>query len=194
MTDEDLAVLAENPVDFISFSYYMSSAVSAHPENYEGVKGNLVTGGIKNPYLPTSDWGWQIDPKGLRTALNQLYDRYQKPLFVAENGLGMDDKVEDGKIHDDYRIDYLKQHLQQVNEALHDGVDVFGYTTWGCIDLICASTNQITKRYGFIYVDVNDLTEGSYDRIEKDSFSWYQSVIASNGNNLYDQMLCKRTS
>ena len=180
----DLEVIRDNTVDFISFSYYMSSAVSAHPENLEGAEGNLITGGIKNPYLPTSDWGWQIDPQGLRTALNQLYDRYQKPLFIAENGLGMDDKVVDGKIHDDYRIDYLDKHLSQINEALHDGVEVFGYTAWGCIDIISASTNQISKRYGFIYVDVDDMGEGTYNRLKKDSFDWYKQVITTNGDSL----------
>lgn len=180
----DLDLIREHTVDFVSFSYYMSSAISAHPESLENAEGNLITGGIKNPYLESSKWGWQIDPKGLRTALNQLYDRYQKPVFVAENGLGAPDIVEDGQIHDTYRIDYLRQHLQQVNEALHDGVEVFGYTAWGCIDIISASTNQISKRYGFIYVDVDDLGNGTYNRLKKDSFEWYKQVIASNGEQL----------
>lgn len=182
--DGDLKLISENTVDFISFSYYMSSAISAHPENLEEAEGNLITGGIKNPYLESSKWGWQIDPKGLRTALNQLYDRYQKPLFVAENGLGAEDIIEDGQIHDSYRIEYLEKHLRQINEALHDGVDVFGYTAWGCIDIISASTNQISKRYGFIYVDVDDLGNGTYDRLKKDSFEWYKHVIDTNGSSL----------
>lgn len=181
----DLDIIESNPVDFVSFSYYMSSAISAHPERLESAVGNLITGGIKNPYLESSDWGWQIDPKGLRTALNQLYDRYQKPLFIAENGLGAEDIIdENGKINDTYRIDYLQKHLLQVNEALHDGVDVFGYTAWGCIDIISASTSQMSKRYGFIYVDQDDEGNGTKKRMKKASFDWYKEVIASNGNSL----------
>jgi 6-phospho-beta-glucosidase len=181
----DEEILKQYPVDFISFSYYMSSAVSAHPENLENAKGNLITGGIKNPYLPSSEWGWQVDPKGLRTALNQLYDRYQKPLFIAENGLGAIDKVEaDGTIQDDYRIDYLRQHIEQMSEAIHDGVDLFGYTSWGCIDIISASTSQMSKRYGYIYVDQDDEGNGSKKRLKKKSFDWYQKVIATNGETL----------
>jgi 6-phospho-beta-glucosidase len=182
---EDEQIMRENPVDFISFSYYMSSAVSAHPENLEGAVGNLITGGIKNPFLPASEWGWQIDPKGLRTALNQLYDRYQKPLFVAENGLGAVDVVEeDGSINDDYRIDYLGAHIKQIKEAIQDGVDVFGYTSWGCIDMVSASTSQLSKRYGFIYVDKHDNGSGTLKRTKKKSFHWYKKVIESNGEDL----------
>ncbi|MFP7474169.1 6-phospho-beta-glucosidase [Niallia taxi] len=185
MEPGDEEILREYPVDFISFSYYMSSAVSAHPENLEGAVGNLITGGIKNPYLPTSDWGWQIDPKGLRTALNQLYDRYQKPLFIAENGLGAVDVVEEGDIiNDDYRISYLRDHIIQMKEAIADGVDLFGYTSWGCIDMISASTSQMSKRYGYIYVDQDDLGNGTRRRIKKKSFNWYKNVIASNGAQL----------
>ncbi|WP_220459903.1 glycoside hydrolase family 1 protein [Niallia taxi] len=181
----DEQIIRDYPVDFISFSYYMSSAVSAHPENLEGAVGNLITGGIKNPYLPTSDWGWQIDPKGLRTALNQLFDRYQKPLFIAENGLGAVDELEEGDvINDDYRISYLRDHILQIKEAITDGVDVFGYTSWGCIDMISASTSQMSKRYGYIYVDQDDLGRGSKRRIKKKSFDWYKNVIASNGEQL----------
>ncbi|MCM3601048.1 6-phospho-beta-glucosidase [Robertmurraya korlensis] len=182
---EDEPIMRENPVDFISFSYYMSSAVSAHPEKLEGAVGNLITGGIKNPYLPASEWGWQIDPKGLRAALNQLYDRYQKPLFVAENGLGAVDVVEeDGSIHDDYRINYLRAHIEQMKEAIQDGVDVFGYTSWGCIDMVSASTSQMSKRYGYIYVDKHDDGSGTLKRSKKKSFHWYKKVIESNGENL----------
>lgn len=178
----DEEILAAYPVDFVSFSYYMSSAVSAHPENLEGVQGNLITGGIKNPYLPSSEWGWQIDPKGLRIALNQLYDRYQKPLFIAENGLGAIDKVEeDGTVQDDYSIDYLKQHIEQMKEAIEDGVDLFGYTSWGCIDIVSASTSQMSKRYGYIYVDQDDEGNGTKKRLKKKSFDWYRQVIQSNG-------------
>ncbi|WP_036689484.1 glycoside hydrolase family 1 protein [Paucisalibacillus globulus] len=185
MDPEDEKIMREYPVDFVSFSYYMSSAVSSHPEKLEGAVGNLITGGIKNPYLPSSEWGWQIDPKGLRSALNQLYDRYQKPLFVAENGLGAIDEVgEDGKIHDDYRINYLREHIKQIKEAIMDGVDVFGYTSWGCIDMISASSNQMSKRYGYIYVDQDDMGRGTKQRMKKDSFFWYKKVIETNGEEL----------
>lgn len=178
----DLDLLREHTVDFVSFSYYMSSAVSAHPERLESAVGNLITGGIKNPYLESSEWGWQIDPKGLRTALNQLYDRYQIPLMIAENGLGAEDVVTpDGKIKDPYRIDYLRKHLMQINEALHDGVEIFAYTAWGCIDIISASTSQMSKRYGFIYVDQDDEGNGTKKRLKKASFDWYRQVIISNG-------------
>lgn len=181
----DDEILKMYPVDFVSFSYYMSSAVSAHPENLEGATGNLITGGIRNPYLPESEWGWQIDPKGLRHALNQLYDRYQKPLFVAENGLGaIDVPDENGIVQDDYRIDYLRVHIEQMKEAIADGVNLFGYTWWGPIDMISASTSQMSKRYGFIYVDQDDLGHGTLARSRKKSFGWYQKVIASNGSDL----------
>ena len=181
----DDEILAAYTVDFISFSYYMSSTVSANPEQLEGAQGNLITGGIKNPYLPSSEWGWQIDPKGLRLALNQLHDRYQKPIFIAENGLGTSDKVsEDGSIQDDYRIDYLRQHIEQMREAINDGVNLFGYTWWGPLDIVSASTNQVSKRYGFIYIDQDDNGNGTRDRKRKKSFFWYKKVIASNGSDL----------
>ncbi|WP_413376739.1 glycoside hydrolase family 1 protein [Alkalihalobacillus sp. 1P02AB] len=181
----DEQILKDYPVDYISFSYYMSSAVSAHPEKLEGAVGNLLVGGIKNPHLPASDWGWQIDPKGLRIALNQLYERYQKPLFIAENGLGAIDTLQEGDvINDDYRISYLGEHIKQVKEAIADGVNVFGYTSWGCIDMISASTNQISKRYGYIYVDQDDMGRGTKRRIKKKSFEWYKNVITSNGEQL----------
>jgi len=141
--------------------------------------------GLKNPYLESSDWGWQIDPKGLRITLNKMYDRYQVPLFIVENGLGAYDTVEeDGSIHDSYRIDYLRQHIEQMSEATKDGVDLIGYTPWGCIDLISASTNEMSKRYGFIYVDQDDYGNGTLERSRKDSFNWYKQVIASNGTDL----------
>lgn len=183
--DGDLDIIKAHPVDFVSFSYYMSSAISAYPEKLENAVGNLITGGIKNPYLESSEWGWQIDPKGLRTALNQLYDRYQKPLFIAENGLGAEDVIaKNGQINDTYRIDYLQKHLTQVNEALHDGVDVLGYTAWGCIDIVSASTSQMSKRYGFIYVDQDDEGRGTKKRMKKASFDWYKEIIATNGESL----------
>ena len=150
--------------------------------------GNLL-GGKKNPYLKASEWGWQIDPQGLRYVLNRYYDRWQKPLFIVENGLGAKDVlVADGAggrtVVDDYRIDYLNDHLVQVAEAIADGVPVMGYTTWGCIDLVSASTAQMSKRYGFIYVDRNDDGTGSLTRYRKKSFAWYRDVIATNGESL----------
>ena len=185
----DKELLAENTVDFISFSYYMSSVQAHNPENYQSGIGNLL-GGIANPYLESSEWGWQVDPIGLRIVLNNLYDRYQLPLFIVENGLGAKDVlIEDADgptVDDDYRIDYLKKHLQQVGEAIEDGVELLGYTTWGCIDLVSASTAQMSKRYGFIYVDRNDDGSGTLNRYKKKSFYWYKEVIESNGETLYD--------
>ena len=185
----DKELLAENTVDFISFSYYMSSVQAHNPENYQSGIGNLL-GGIANPYLESSEWGWQVDPIGLRIVLNNLYDRYQLPLFIVENGLGAKDVLIEGAdgptVDDDYRIDYLKKHLQQVGEAIEDGVELLGYTTWGCIDLVSASTAQMSKRYGFIYVDRNDDGSGTLNRYKKKSFYWYKEVIESNGETLYD--------
>ena len=172
------------PADYVAFSYYMSTAASAHPEQYDRVNGNLLTNGVKNPYLGCSEWGWQIDAKELRIALNQLFDRYQKPLFIAENGLGARDIIENHEIRDDYRISYLKDHIFQMREAIEDGVELFGYTPWGCIDSVSASTSQISKRYGFIYVDLNDDGTGTMRRMKKKSFDWYKEVIRSNGANL----------
>ena len=171
----------KHTVDFISFSYYMTGCATAHEEDREVVQGNVLKM-IKNPYLKASQWGWQIDPVGLRTILNMLYDRYQKPLFIVENGLGARDTVsEDGKIHDTYRIAYLNDHLYQVGEALKDGVDIMGYTSWGPIDLVSASEAQISKRYGYIYVDRDDEGKGTLERKTKDSYDWYKSVIESHG-------------
>ena len=183
----DKELLAENTVDFISFSYYMSSVQAHDSENYQSGIGNLL-GGIANPYLESSEWGWQVDPIGLRIVLNNLYDRYQLPLFIVENGLGAKDVLIEGAdgptVDDDYRIDYLKKHLQQVGEAIEDGVELLGYTTWGCIDLVSASTAQMSKRYGFIYVDRNDDGSGTLNRYKKKSFYWYKEVIESNGETL----------
>ena len=184
----DKELLAENTVDFISFSYYMSVVAAHDPENSSSGRGNLL-GGILNPHLASSEWGWQIDPVGLRLVLNSFYDRYQLPLFIVENGLGAKDVLVEGPtgptVEDDYRIDYLKQHLQQVGEALEDGVQLLGYTTWGCIDLVSASTAELSKRYGFIYVDRNDDGSGTLARYKKKSFDWYKEVIATNGDSLY---------
>lgn len=188
MTDEDLAIMKKNPVDFVSFSYYQTSCVAANPNGLETTAGN-TTIGIKNPHLKTSEWGWQIDPTGLRIALVDLYDRYRKPLFIAENGLGAIDTVEaDGSIQDDYRIEYMKQHLKAVGQAIHeDGVEVMGYTVWGPIDLLSNSLSQISKRYGMIYVDLDDHGHGTYTRKKKKSFDWYKKVIETNGASLFDE-------
>ena len=179
--------ILKNTVDFVSFSYYMSICETADPAQAKG-KGNLM-GGVPNPYLEASEWGWQIDPQGLRYVLNYYWDRYQKPLFIVENGLGAVDKLveKDGvmTVEDDYRIDYLQKHLLQVEEAARDGVDVMGYTSWGCIDLVSASTAELKKRYGYIYVDRNDDGTGTLNRYKKKSFYWYKDVIATNGESLH---------
>jgi len=180
-TDEDLEIL-KNTCDFLSFSYYMSKCIASNPEQYEKGKGNLTTG-VKNPYLQESQWGWQIDPKGLRYLLNTYYDRYQKSLFIVENGLGAKDTLlseeKDGYwVEDDYRIQYMNDHLTQVSKAINDdGVEVMGYTSWGCIDLISASTAEMKKRYGFIYVDRNNDGTGTFKRYKKKSFYWYKSHL-----------------
>ncbi|WP_080848170.1 glycoside hydrolase family 1 protein [Cytobacillus gottheilii] len=182
--DGDLEELLEGKVDFLSFSYYATHVVGKETNlNFEGLNG--VKTGYKNPHLPTTEWGWTIDPMGLRYALNLLYDRYQIPLMIVENGLGAVDKVEDGSIHDPYRIEYLREHISEIKKAIEiDGVPVMGYTMWGPIDLIAASTGEMKKRYGFIYVDIDDEGKGTFKRIKKDSFYWYKKVIETNGENL----------
>ena len=183
MEERDLEDIQKGVVDFYTFSYYMTTCVSAD-ENKEKMGGNFM-GGVKNPYLETSAWGWQIDPKGLRYNLNVLYARYQIPIMIVENGLGAyDQPEEDGCIHDTYRIEYMKKHIEQMKEAVKDGVDLIGYTPWGCVDLISASTGEMAKRYGMIYVDKYDDGTGTLARRKKDSFYWYQKVIASNGEDL----------
>lgn len=170
---EDEALLKENTVDFLSFSYYhtkVKNAVDKEPQ--------------PNPYLENSIWGWAIDPLGFRNSLNLYWDRYHMPMFIAENGLGALDEVVDGKVHDDYRIAYLKAHIEQMKEAIKDGVNVFGYASWGPIDIISCSQGEMSKRYGYIYVDIDDRGNGSKKRIKKDSFYWYQKVIATNGDML----------
>ena len=139
---------------------------------------------LKNPYLEMSQWNWPIDPIGFRIVLNKMYDRYQVPLWPVENGLGAHDHLENGRIYDDYRIDYLKKHIEAMKDAIDDGVEIIGYTTWGCIDLVSCGTSQMSKRYGFIYVDQDDYGNGTLERIKKDSFYWYKRVIESNGENL----------
>ena len=180
ITDQDKAAL-KHSIDFISFSYYMSGCACSDASAHDSCQGNILNM-IPNPHLAASEWGWQIDPVGLRVLLNLLWDRYNKPLFIVENGLGARDQLtEDHQVIDDYRISYLNSHLLQVREALEDGVDIMGYTSWGPIDLVSASKAELSKRYGFIYVDRNDDGEGSLERYRKKSFGWYQSVIASRG-------------
>ena len=182
ITDKDLEELKAGKVDMYTFSYYMSNLVTTH-EVKDKVGGNFAAG-AKNPYLEYSEWGWATDPTGLQYYLELMYDRYELPIMVVENGLGAVDKLEDGKIHDSYRIDYLRQHIQAMAKAVENGVDLRGYTTWGCIDCISAGTGQMSKRYGFIYVDRDDKGNGSLERLKKDSFYWYKKVIESNGTDL----------
>ncbi|MCT4716036.1 6-phospho-beta-glucosidase [Enterobacteriaceae bacterium H18W14] len=183
ITESDRQAL-KTTIDFISFSYYMTGCVTADEELNEKARGNILSM-VPNPHLASSEWGWQIDPVGLRILLNELWDRYQKPLFIVENGLGAKDKLEaDGTVHDDYRISYLNDHLVQVGEAIEDGVHVLGYTCWGPIDLVSASKAELSKRYGFIYVDRDDQGNGTLARTRKKSFHWYKEVIATKGGSL----------
>lgn len=179
----DALILSENVVDFLSMSYYMSMITSIDKE-YEVTSGNLVSG-FKNPYLESTDWGWQIDPVGLRISLNAMYDRYNLPLFITENGLGAVDVLEkNGKVHDNYRISYLRKHVEQMKESIRDGVDLRGYMMWGIEDVVSCGTLEMKKRYGVIYVDLDDDGEGTGNRFKKDSFWWYKKCIESNGEDL----------
>ena len=184
MGEDDLTILKEHPVDFISLSYYNSRCVRADGQG-EASGGNVFAS-AKNPYLTCSQWGWPIDPLGLRITLNALYDRYQKPLFIVENGLGaVDQPEENGEISDDYRIAYLNDHILAMMDAVdEDGVELLGYTVWGCIDLVSATTGEMSKRYGLVYVDKDNEGNGTLRRIPKKSFGWYRDVIAANGENL----------
>ena len=183
--ENDKEILKNNTVDFIGFSYYSSRCASTDPEILKGQTAGNVFKTVRNPHLKVSEWGWQIDPLGLRITCNSLYDRYQKPLFIVENGLGANDVIEeDGSINDDYRIEYLKEHIKAMKEAVIDGVDLIGYTPWGCIDIVSASTGEMKKRYGFIYVDKDNEGNGTLERRKKKSFYWYKDVINSNGENL----------
>jgi 6-phospho-beta-glucosidase len=182
----DEEIIRQHTVDFISFSYYRSRVVSSHYEE-PAEKTSDSLEGLVNPYLPKTDWGWTIDPTGLRLALNELYDRYQKPLFIVENGLGAKDNIEkDGTINDTYRINYMSKHIEAMKEAITDGVDLRGYTMWGPIDIVSNGTGQMSKRYGIIYVDLDDYGHGTGARIRKKSFYWYKKVIGSNGADLSD--------
>lgn len=176
--------ILKNTVDFVSFSYYASRCASAEMNANNCSAANVVKS-LRNPYLQVSDWGWGIDPLGLRITMNMMYDRYQKPLFLVENGLGAKDEfAANGEINDDYRISYLREHIRAMGEAIADGIPLMGYTTWGCIDLVSASTGEMSKRYGFVFVDRDDAGNGTLTRTRKKSFWWYKKVIASNGEDL----------
>ena len=180
--EEDFKILKDYPSDFLSFSYYRTTVFSRE------AKTTTTTGGQQgemNPYLEKTPWGWPIDAKGFRYVLNELYDRYQKPLICVENGMGNIDTIENEQINDEYRISYLREHIREMRNAVAiDGVDLLGYTPWGCIDLVSAGTGEIKKRYGFVYVDVDDHGSGTLQRYKKSSFYWYKKVIASNGEEL----------
>jgi 6-phospho-beta-glucosidase len=182
----DDTILRDGCCDYIGLSYYMSVAVKSgtQGDTSDGMAG--FRGSVTNPHVQASEWGWQIDPVGLRYALNMLYERYQKPLFIVENGFGARDTVEvNGEINDDYRIDYLKSHIVEMKKAvLEDGVELMGYTPWGCIDCVSFGTGEYRKRYGFIYVNRHDDGSGDFSRSRKKSFYWYQNIISSNGENL----------
>lgn len=183
MADGDDAIL-KHTVDFVSFSYYASRCASAEMNEHNSSAANVVKS-LANPHVSRSEWGWGIDPLGLRITMNMMYDRYQKPLFLVENGLGARDEPDaNGEINDDYRISYLREHIRAMGDAIADGIPVIGYTTWGCIDLVAASTGEMSKRYGFVYVDRDDRGNGTLARRRKRSFWWYKKVIASNGADL----------
>jgi 6-phospho-beta-glucosidase len=185
ITEEEAKLLRENTVDFISFSYYNTTCLSADPNVNAKKGGGNGFAGLQNPYLAETPWGWAIDPDGLRWSLNEVWDRYQIPIMVVENGFGaVDERGEDGKFHDDYRIDYFRAHIKDMDEALADGVNLIAYTTWGCIDIVSAGTGEMKKRYGYIYVDKDNDGNGDLHREPKDSYFWYQKVIASNGEDL----------
>lgn len=182
--DADAEILKKGKVDLYTFSYYGSSCETTHQGVAKDGKGNL-TMGSKNPYLKYNDWGWSMDADGLRYFLHEVYGRYGLPLMVVENGLSYSDKLEEDKtVHDPYRIEYMREHVKVMSEAIEDGVDLIGYTPWGCIDLIAASTGEISKRYGVVYVDLDDQGNGTLDRYKKDSFYWYRKVIESNGTDV----------
>lgn len=184
MEKDDLETIKKGTVDFIGFSYYMSTVASTDP-NAEKTEGNQFVA-YKNPYLTTSDWGWTVDPLGLRIVLNEIYDRYHVPMFIVENGLGAPDEIkEDGSIDDSYRFEYLRNHIQAMKDAVElDGVDLMGYTPWGCIDIVSAGTGEMKKRYGFVYVERYDDGTGDFSRRKKNSFDWYKKAIESNGETL----------
>ncbi len=182
ISEQDKNILKNGKVDFFTFSYYLSCCISS--DTSKNTLKNIIFSSMPNAYLKRSDWGWQIDPKGLRYSLKEIYDRYQIPIMIVENGLGAVDTVEEGVVQDDYRIEYLKEHIIEMRNAVKEGVDLIGYTIWGCIDLVSFSTGEMKKRYGVIYVDLDDKGKGSKNRIKKKSFDWYKKVIASNGREI----------
>lgn len=187
LSKEEEAILKAGTVDYIGFSYYMSGAVTTLP-TIEGHPTKDVPQAkmVSNPYIGASDWGWPVDPVGLRYVLNTVYERYDLPLFIVENGFGAyDERTEENQIHDSYRSDYLRHHIEQLKKAvLEDGVPVIGYTPWGVIDIVSFGSGEMEKRYGMIYVDKDNQGQGTLKRLKKDSFAWYQKVIASNGEEL----------
>ncbi|KZL89623.1 6-phospho-beta-glucosidase BglA [Clostridium magnum DSM 2767] len=186
MEPGDAEVLAEGTVDYLGFSYYMSDAVKSGVDTVNEDSILRSSASVKNPYVKASDWGWEIDPVGLRYSLNLLYERYERPLFIVENGFGaIDVKEADGSCNDSYRIDYLGSHIKEMKKAVElDGVDLMGYTPWGCIDCVSFTTGEMKKRYGFIYVDKDNEGNGTLARSKKKSFHWYKKVIASNGEEI----------
>lgn len=186
VTDGDLELMKNNPCDYLAFSYYQSNVITADVSKLKS-SGNFSVG-LPNPNLKTSEWGWQLDPTGLKNYLIELYERYHKPLFIVENGLGAKDELikmgDTFTVDDDYRIDYLRQHIICMKEAIDYGVDVMGYTSWGCIDLVSASGGEMSKRYGFIYVDCDDEGKGTFNRYKKKSFNFYKEVIKTKGGNI----------
>jgi len=197
ITDDEKRILRENPVDYITLSYYRSVCATAlEGKKYADIrdvsKDTFTVKEVSNPYLETSQWGWQIDPVGLRIVLNEMYDKYEVPIFIVENGLGAKDRVikdESGKIkiHDDYRIEYLSEHLKQVYEAIEDGVDIIGFLSWAAMDVVSTTEGSIDKRYGFIYIDLQSDGTGTLERYKKDSFFWYKKVIETSGSALWSE-------
>lgn len=192
VTEEDLALMREHTVDFVSFSYYYSNCAGTE-EVDERMLAFIPERGfdefhphkVKNPYLTPTDWSFNVDAIGLRVAINEVWDRYQKPIIISENGLGaLDEREADGSVHDPYRIEFLRDHIGQMRAAVEEGAKVIGYTSWGCIDIVSAGTSERSKRYGYIYVDADDWGEGTFDRSRKDSFAWYKRVIETNGAEL----------
>lgn len=189
MEENDLEVLQQGTVDFITISYYMTYVMRFKGEKVPNPTGRLVSD-IKNPNLEITGWGWPIDPMGFRITLNHTYDRYQLPIFISENGLGAIDQADaNGYVEDGYRIDYMKRHIEQMGEAITDGVDIFGYAWWGPIDLISSGTSEMKKRYVMIYVDLDDYGNGTAKRTQKKSFYYYKQVIESNRENLENSIL-----
>ncbi len=181
--EEDYKIIKNGKVDFYSLSYYMTNCIGVD-ETKDKTSGNLIVG-LKNPYLKASEWGWQIDPDGLRWVLNNVYDRYKIPIMIVENGLGARDVVTENKtVEDDYRIEYLRKHIEQMKEAIDDGVNLIGYTPWSCMDLVSLSGGEMEKRYGFIYIDKSNQGDGTLERIKKKSFHWYKKVIETSGESL----------